>query len=296
MKQRKGISTFSARITATISVALVLLLLGIVAAIGIAARSVTTSIKENMGFDVVMAEEAPESSVNRLKKMWNSSPYVSSYTYYSPDDAMRQWQHDTGENLMELLGVNPFSPEFEVKVKAQYASVDSIDRITASLRDLDGVAEVNVHAEMVESVNNNLHTIMLILVVAAGALTLISFVLINNTVRLTVYSKRFLIHTMRLVGATHGFIRRPFIIGNAIQGIAAALVAHGHARRTAVLCAFGRRSRRECDRLGRHGMGIRRHAHSRRSDMHACCIHRHQPVSAAELRRNVQINTEKTLK
>lgn len=225
MKQRKGISTFSARITATISVALVLLLLGIVAAIGIAARSVTTSIKENMGFDVVMAEEAPESSVNRLKKMWNSSPYVSSYTYYSPDDAMRQWQHDTGENLMELLGVNPFSPEFEVKVKAQYASVDSIDRITASLRDLDGVAEVNVHAEMVESVNNNLHTIMLILVVAAGALTLISFVLINNTVRLTVYSKRFLIHTMRLVGATHGFIRRPFIIGNAIQGIAAALVA-----------------------------------------------------------------------
>lgn len=225
MKQRKGISTFSARITATISVALVLLLLGIVAAIGIAARSVTTSIKENMGFDVVMAEETPESSVNRLKQMWNSAPYVASYTYYSPDDAMRQWQHDTGENLIELLGVNPFSPEFEVKVKAQYASVDSISRITAGLRDLDGVTEINVHAEMVESVNNNLHTIMLILVVAAGALTLISFVLINNTVRLTVYSKRFLIHTMRLVGATHGFIRRPFIISNAIQGIAAAIVA-----------------------------------------------------------------------
>ncbi|MDE6490021.1 MAG: permease-like cell division protein FtsX, partial [Muribaculaceae bacterium] len=192
---------------------------------GIAARSVTTSIRENMGFDVVMAEETQESAINKLKQMWNSAPYVASYTYYSPADAMRQWQHDTGEDLVELLGVNPFSPEFEVKVKARYASVDSIRMITAPLHEMEGVAEVNVHAEMVESVNNNLHTIMLILVVAAGALTLISFVLINNTVRLTVYSKRFLIHTMRLVGATHGFIRRPFIVGNAIQGIVAAIVA-----------------------------------------------------------------------
>ena len=224
-KHRSGISTFSAQLTATVSVALVLLLLGIIALLGIAAHSVTNSIKENMGFDVVLAEDTPAETIKSLKQGWMSAPYVSNVKYYSAEDALAKWQDDTGEDLMSLLGVNPFRPEFEVKVKAQYADVDSIDKIVAPLRAIPQVSEINVHTEMVESINDNIRSIALVLTVVAAALLLISFVLINNTVRLTVYARRFIIHTMKLVGATPGFIRRPFVSRNILNGIVASLVA-----------------------------------------------------------------------
>lgn len=225
MKRRKGISTFSAQITSTISVALVLLLLGIVASLGIAARTVSDSIKENMGFDITLKEDAGDNTVNSYKRMLASAPYVSEFRYFSPDDARRMWQEETGEDLTELLGVNPFAPEFEVKVKAAYASSDSIRAIAESIGASADVDEVTVHAELVDAVNHNLRSLSMILVVVAVALMLISFVLINNTVRLTVYSRRFIIHTMKLVGATGGFIRRPFIVSNVLHGIVAAIIA-----------------------------------------------------------------------
>lgn len=224
-KYRSGISTFSAQLTATVSVALVLLLLGIIALLGIAAHSVTNSIRENMGFDVVLAEDTPAETINTLKQGWISAPYVSNVKYYSAEDALAKWQDETGEDLMALLGVNPFRPEFEVKVKAAYANVDSIDKIVAPLRAIPQVSEINVHTEMVESINNNIRSIALVLTIVAAALLLISFVLINNTVRLTVYARRFIIHTMKLVGATPGFIRRPFVTRNILNGIVASLVA-----------------------------------------------------------------------
>lgn len=226
-KRHSGISTFSAQITSTISVALVLLLLGIIAMLGIAAHSVTTSIKENMGFDIVLKEETAESAVNELKQRWTSAPYVASVKYFSQEDALNKWQDETGENLVEMLGVNPFCAEFEVKVKADYADVDSIEKIVAPLRANQAISEINVHTEMVETINSNIRSIALILSIVAAALILISFVLINNTVRLTVYARRFLIHTMKLVGATPGFIRRPFIINNILNGIIASIVAVG---------------------------------------------------------------------
>ncbi len=226
-KRHSGISTFSAQITSTISVALVLLLLGIIAMLGIAAHSVTTSIKENMGFDIVLKEETAESVVNELKQKWTSAPYVASVKYFSQEDALNKWQDETGENLVEMLGVNPFCAEFEVKVKADYADVDSIEKIVAPLRANQAISEINVHTEMVETINSNIRSIALILSIVAAALILISFVLINNTVRLTVYARRFLIHTMKLVGATPGFIRRPFIINNILNGIIASIVAVG---------------------------------------------------------------------
>ncbi len=227
MKRRKGISTFSAQITSTISVALVLLLLGIVSTLGIAVRSVTDSIKENMGFDLVLKEDTGDGAVNRYKQIFTSAPYVSEFRFFSADDAQRLWQEDTGEDLTELLGVNPFSPEFEIKVKAAYASSDSIEAITSAFASSPDVEEIKIHTELVDSINRNLRSLAAILVIVAVALLLISFVLINNTVRLTVYSRRFIIHTMKLVGATGGFIRRPFIINNLLHGIIAAIVAIG---------------------------------------------------------------------
>ncbi|MDE6145304.1 MAG: permease-like cell division protein FtsX [Muribaculaceae bacterium] len=225
MKSRKGFSSLSVQATATISVALVLLLLGMVASLGLAARSITTEIKEHMGFDVVLTEQASLDRVNEFKQMFTNAPYVASFRYFSPEQANETWREEMGENLTELLDVNPFLPEFEVNVKADYAVADSLDAIVLPLTHMDDVYQVNAHTEVVEQVNRNLSTLMWVLAIAALALLPISFVLINNTIRLTIFSRRFTIHTMKLVGASRGFIRRPFLLSNLLQALIAAIVA-----------------------------------------------------------------------
>lgn len=225
MKSRKGFTSLSVHATATVSVALVLLLLGIVAILGLAAKSVTRDIKEHLGFNIILAEDSSLDTVNEFKRSLATAPYVASFRYHSPQEALEQWQAEMGENLVELLEVNPFLPEFEVNVKEEYARADSLDKIVLPLHDLKQVAEVNVHTEVVEKVNRNISTLMLVLLIAACALTPISFVLINNTVRLTIFSRRFTIHTMKLVGASRGFIRRPFLVSNALQGTLAGVIA-----------------------------------------------------------------------
>ncbi len=224
-KGKKGISTFSAQITSTISVALVLLLLGIISLLGIAAHSVTTEIRENMGFSVILADSTSEKEVNMLKQRFSLTPGIASVKYFSPDDALRKWEEETGENLIKVLGVNPLPGEIEIKVKAAYASSDSITVLTAPLKAVPFISEISVHTDIVDSINSNIKSIMMVLSIVAAALLFISFALINNTVRLTVYSRRFLIHTMKLVGATGGFIRRPIINSNLISGFLAAVTA-----------------------------------------------------------------------
>jgi cell division transport system permease protein len=140
---------------------------------------------------------------------------------------MASWQAETGENLQEMLDVNPFSPEFEINVKADYATADSLNAIMLPLMENPLVEEVNGHTDHVERMNHTLRVAMVMLTLAAAALLLVSFVLINNTVRLTIYARRFTIHTMKLVGASPGFIMRPFLLSNAMQGIVAAILAGG---------------------------------------------------------------------
>ncbi len=227
MNSRKGFSSLSVQLTATVSVALVLLLLGMVATLAMTARRITTDIKEHMGFDVVLKEQSTLDDVNRFKQLLSEAPYVASFRYFSPEEANATWHEEMGENLTELLDVNPFLPEFEVNVKAEYAVADSLDKIMLPMAGMDVVEEVNGHTEVVDSVNRNLSTVMFILAIAVFTLLPISFVLINNTVRLTIFSRRFLIHTMKLVGASRGFIRRPFLLSNMLQGLIAGVVASG---------------------------------------------------------------------
>lgn len=224
-KGKKGISTFSAQITSTVSVALVLLLLGIISMLGIAARSITTEIRENMGFSVILSDTATVTNVNYLKKHFSSTQGVSGIRYFSPEDALQKWQEETGEDLIKVLGVNPLPGELEIKVKAAYASTDSIETLIAPLKKLPYISEISVHSDMVDAINHNIKSVALILTIVAAALLFISFALINNTVRLTVYSRRFLIHTMKLVGATGSFIRRPIINSNILGGFLAAIIA-----------------------------------------------------------------------
>lgn len=226
MKKRfKNLSIVNARVTSTISVALVLLILGIVATIGIATSKITRDIRENLGFDIVMPEDADETSVNTLRDAIAAQPFASSVELFTAEDAMKRWEEETGENVVEVVGVNPFASEISVRVKADYASSEAIGRIADTYRLNPLVEEVTMHADMIDAVNSNMRTVMAVLTVIAVALLLISFVLINNTIRLTVYSRRFLIHTMKLVGATPSFIRRPFIRANIVNGLVAGAVA-----------------------------------------------------------------------
>lgn len=225
MNSRKGFSSLSVQLTATVSVALVLLLLGMVATLALAAGRITNDIKEHMGFDVVLTEQSTLDDVNRFKQLFSEAPYVASFRYFSPEDANATWHEEMGENLTELLDVNPFLPEFEINVKAEYAVADSLDRIMLQLAEIETVDAVNGHTEVIDNVNKSLSTVMLVLAVAVLTLLPISFVLINNTVRLTIFSRRFLIHTMKLVGASRGFIRRPFLISNMLQGVIAGVIA-----------------------------------------------------------------------
>lgn len=226
MEEKKSkISYFSANITPIISVSLVLLLLGVVALLGIATNTLTTYVKENIGFDVVVDNNASQQEINELKQYWLKVPYVNSVKYISKEDALRSWEQDTGENLMEVIGVNPLSAEFEIRVKAQYVSVDSLNKIEYELKNNSAIESIQMHKDVVEQINNNVQRVMLVLVVILLMLVIISFVLINNTVRLAVYSRRFIIHTMKLVGATPGFIRRPFVLTNVLNGIIASFIA-----------------------------------------------------------------------
>ncbi len=224
-RKRKIFSGFTAQLTSTVSVALVLLLIGIIAFLGIAGRSLTDNIKENMGFNLVLSDNVTVPEVNKVKQVLTSSPKISSIRYFSKEDALQQWQKDTGEDLLAMLGVNPFAGEIEVKVKASYADTDSIAAIVEQWRGVKYVDEIVVNDQMTDSINRNVRSIALVLSIVAAALLFISFALINNTVRLTVYSRRFLIHTMKLVGATGGFIRRPIVAQNMVCGLIAGVVA-----------------------------------------------------------------------
>lgn len=225
-KEKKSkISYFQSNFTSTISVALVLLLLGIIAFLGILANTFSKELKENIGFSVVLQSETTPEQVAAMDKMWKASPYVSDVKFISKEAALQNWQAETGENLVELFGVNPLNAEYEVYVKAEYANLDSLQVIERQLKTITFVDEIAMHKSEVDAANRNISNVALVLFVIAVLLMLISFVLINNTVRLTVYSRRFLIHTMKLVGAKPGFIRRPFVISNMLNGLIAAFVS-----------------------------------------------------------------------
>lgn len=217
--------SFGKHLTSTVSVGLVLLILGIVGCAAFGARNITDHIRENLGFNMVMRQDANLAQINAMKQRLTGAPFVASYDYLSPDEILAQENEYLGSDVVGILGMNPYQPEFNVRVKAQYASVDSLDKIVASLDNVASIEKITVHTEMVENINSNINSLSLVLVALAAALLIVSFVLINNTVRLTIYSGRFLLHTMRLVGASNAFIRRPIVAGDMLNGLLAGVVA-----------------------------------------------------------------------
>ncbi|MBD5249488.1 MAG: hypothetical protein HDS58_05280 [Barnesiella sp.] len=226
-KKRKGFHIINARVTATVSVSLVLIILGIVCLMAIAANNVTREIKENLGFNIIFVEEVSDADVNYITEFVKRQPYAKSTELITPQQGRERWMEETGEDVMDVLGVNPFAAELAVKVNASHSTTAQLKAYADAVRHHPAVEDVTMHAEMADSINENLNSITLVLAIVGCALLFISFMLINNTIRLTVYSRRFIIHTMKLVGATDSFIRRPLITANIINGIIAGVAASG---------------------------------------------------------------------
>lgn len=224
-KRSHHISVFGSRATSVVSVALVLILIGLVALMSGAARAATDNLRSNLGFTVKMEREASAADINSLKRHLSAARYAETYVYAGADDILAQEAEIIGEDIMQLVDENPFGAEFDVRLRPAYACGDSIERIVNSLSSLPGVEDVLTDTGVIDSVNHNISRVMLIMLAVAAALLVISFVLINNTVSLAVYSRRFIIHTMRLVGATAAFIRRPFIKAGAFNGLLSAIIA-----------------------------------------------------------------------
>lgn len=198
-KRLHHIPLFSTRATATVSVALVLVILGIAALVGLATHGLSRSVRDNMGFVVIFSENVTAADIAQVTDKLKAGGGVRDIQYSSPDDILARWQKMVGEDedIMKLADVNPFTSELEVKVTDTYASTDSIMTLAAPVMLMPQVSDVKIHNELIDSVNSTLRSISLTLVAVAVALMIVSFVLIFNTVRLSVYSRRFLINTMQ---------------------------------------------------------------------------------------------------
>ena len=212
-------------ITSSISTTLVLLLLGMVVFFVLSANNLSNYVRENIGFTVLVSDDMKEPETLKFQKILNEKTYVKESAYISKEQALREQTEAMGTDPAEFLGYNPFTASIEIKLNAEYANSDSIAWIEKEILANKKVMEVSYPQDLLDSINQNLQKVSLFLLGLAALLTLISFALINNTIRLAIYSKRFLIHTMKLVGASWGFIRRPFLLRNMWIGILAGLLA-----------------------------------------------------------------------
>lgn len=223
-KSRRKIQSSS--ITTVISVSLVLFLLGLLGIFLISAKKISDHVKENIGFHVYLKNNAKEDEIERLHNFLNASNYVRSSMYLSKDSAAALYKKDLGEDFVQFIGYNPLPASMEVQLKADFANPDSIAWIQKQILDFSSVKEFDYQESLVNMVNKNVNRIALVLLIFIGLLMLIALALINNTIRLTIYSKRFVIKTMQLVGATGGFIRKPFLMNGVKHGIIAGIIAN----------------------------------------------------------------------
>ena len=212
-------------ITSSISTTLVLLLLGMVVFFVLSANNLSTYVRENIGISVLVSDDMKEPEALKFQKTLNEKSYVKESVYISKEQALKEQTEAMGTDPAEFLGYNPFTASIEIKLNAQYANSDSIAWIEKEILTNKKVMEVSYPQNLIDSVNRNIQKVSLFLLGLAALLTLISFALINNTIRLAIYSKRFLIHTMKLVGASWSFIRRPFLVRNVWIGVLAGFMA-----------------------------------------------------------------------
>lgn len=212
-------------ITLCISTAMVLVLLGMVVFSVLTARNLSTYVKENLVVTMMLQDDITNPEAQQLCSMIHRRPYINKITYISKESALKEQTEAMGTDPSEFIGANPFLASIELQLKGDYANTDSLKWITKELKKYPKVGDITYQQALVNSVNDNLQKISLVLLVLAVLLTFVSFSLINNTVRLGIYARRFSIHTMKLVGASWSFIRYPFVMRAIVVGMIAAFVA-----------------------------------------------------------------------
>ncbi len=226
-KKKVSVARFlNAKITSTISISLVLVLLGLTILILFMGNGLSKYMKENMSFNIMLSSDVSDAGITAIRKKLDAQPFVKSSRFISRQEAKDQLIKDLGEDPEELLGYNPAQDCIEIFLHAEYANNDSILMINNVIRQDHNVTDMLYQQEAIDLINNNLSQVMMVLLILAVILLFISFTLIRNTIRLSIYSKRFLIHTMKLVGATSAFIRRPFVVNNIYSGIVAGVIAN----------------------------------------------------------------------
>lgn len=227
-KRRNNTSSFfSTEVTTTISISLVLFLLGLTVFVVVMGREISSFIKENLSITIELSEsEFDKNAISELHKQLNKSPYIKTITFIGKDEIKKELIEELGGDPEEILGYTPVSSYFDINLKSKYANPDSIKVVENSLKGQKIIKSFIYSEETLQMIHSNLSKIGIGLSVLAIILMLISFTLIRNTIRLNIYSKRFLINTMQLVGATDKFIRKPFIVRSVICGITGAIIAN----------------------------------------------------------------------
>jgi len=220
--KRKIISSST---SVVISLSLVLFIIGLLALILINTQRLTDYIKENIGFTIMLKKEITEIDNIKFQKELENSDFTKEITFVTQEQATKDLTNELGEDFVSFLGYNPLLASIDVKLNAVYANPDSLKIITTKLNNHPVVFEAYYQKDLVKKLNHNLYRLSLFLFVFSLLLFFIAFVLINNTIRLSVYSKRFLIRTMRLVGASDVFIQKPFLIKSIYQGIYSSIFA-----------------------------------------------------------------------
>ena len=215
----------NAYLSSVISISLVLLLVGVASMLLVNAKSVSDYFKENMQVSVLMKQNVTDEAALEYKEDLDDARYIKSTTFISKEQGQRELAAQLGEDFLDVFETSPIPVSIDVTLDADYVSADSLEIVKAEISESPLVEEVVYQRSLVDALNANLSRISLILGVFIALLLFISFVLINNTVRLNVFARRFTIHTMKLVGATRSFIRAPFLVQSAFQGIFAAFIA-----------------------------------------------------------------------
>jgi len=212
-------------ISVILSVSLVLFTLGLLGLVMLYAQKLSTQVKESIGFTIYLQDDVKEVDIQRLQKAIDLSDYAASTKYISKEDAVEILKNDLGEDFMQYLDYNPLLASLEVKVNADYAHPDSLAMIKQQLAQSSKIKEVNYEESLVQLVQDNIQRVGALMLGFSLLLLIVAIALINNSIRLSIYSKRFLIKSMQLVGATQSFIRRPFVQKGIMHGIYSALIA-----------------------------------------------------------------------
>jgi cell division transport system permease protein len=215
----------SAYVSSVISIALVLFLLGSSGILLLNAHRLTVFFKENLNLSVILDNSVSEADAAWVRKQLDAAPFVRETRYISKDQAAKEMEELLGTDFIATFGVNPLPVSIEAKLNAMYADTDSIASIEQQLLAIPHIREVSYQHSLIDLINKNINKMGLVILVFITLLLFISLVLINNTIRLSIYSKRFLINTMRLVGATRSFIRQPFLLKSLLQGAVSGFIA-----------------------------------------------------------------------